>query len=223
MYWVDWKYLRNFPPPLKPIVEDVYKRCVEMDVDKVMAFECPYNEEVIAQFYATLWVDEERYEMHWTLCGKRLSISLHDFAGLFDLAEETAYAHTSNDRSKVDLHLGRILDDTKLAFMYDHAYGEVVYGKYKGLSPFYKLLNQLFRGTLYPRAGDADNISKRAKNLLFQMAPGKPKFKVFNFIWNEIIYCSHDASSGCHYAPYIFHMIKHVTGINILTDKLHPP
>jgi hypothetical protein len=106
--------------------------------------------------------------------------------------------------------------------MYDHAYGEVVFGKYKGLSPFYKLLNQLLRGTLYPRAGDADNISKRAKNLLFQMAPGKPKFKVFNFIWNEIIYCSYDASSGCHYAPYIFHMIKHVSGVNILSDKLHP-
>ena len=70
-------------------------------------------------------------------------------------------------------------------------------GQVKGLTPFYRLLNTLFRFTLTPRGGDSDNISHRAKNLLVQMAPGKRKFAVMEFIWNEIISCSSDSSSAC--------------------------
>ena len=64
------------------------------------------------------------------------------------------------------------------------AYGDIVLGQVKGLTPFYRLLNTLFRFTLTPRGGDSDNISHRAKNLLVQMAPGKRKFAVMEFIWN---------------------------------------
>ena len=85
-----------------------------------------------------------------------------------------------------------------------------MYGSVKGLTPYYRLFNTLLRFTLTPRGGDSDNISHRAKNLLVQMAPGKPKFAVMEFVWNEIIGCSYDSSSVCHYAPYIFHMIKTV-------------
>ena len=85
-----------------------------------------------------------------------------------------------------------------------------------GLTLLYRLLNTLFRFTLTPRGGDSDNISHRAKNLLVQMALGQRKFAVMEFIWNEIISCSSDLSSACHYAPYIFHMIKTVTQLNII-------
>ena len=106
-------------------------------------------------------------------------------------------------------------------FIYDVAYGDVVYGSVKGLTPYYRLLNTLFRFTLTPRGGDSDNISHRAKNLLVQMTPGKPKFAVMEFVWNEIIGCSYDSSSACHYAPYIFHMIKIVTQLNILHGTIN--
>ena len=91
------------------------------------------------------------------------------------------------DDSKVDLHAGNELEPSKMHFMYDRAYGYIVYGSVKGLTPFYRLLNTLIRFTLTPRRGDSDNISHRAKNLLPQMAPGKPKFTVMEFIWNEIL------------------------------------
>jgi len=55
------------------------------------------------------------------------------------------------------------------------------------------------------------------------MAPGKPKFAVMEFIWNEILECSYDSIGACHYAPYIFHMIKTVTQLNILHSNLHAP
>ena len=72
----------------------------------------------------------------------------------------------NRDESKVDLHEGNELDPSKMHFMYDRAYGEIMLGQVKGLTPFYRLLNTLFRFTLTPRGGDSDNISHRAKNLL---------------------------------------------------------
>ena len=96
-----------------------------------------------------------------------------------------------------------------------------MFGQVKDLTPFYRLINTLFRFTLTPRGGDSDNISHRAKNLLVQMAPGKRKFSGMEFIWNKIITCASDPSSACHYAPYIFHMIKTVTQLNILHNILH--
>ena len=125
------------------------------------------------------------------------------------------------DESKVDLHEGNDLDPSKMHFMYDRAYGEIVLGQVKGLTPFYRLLDTLFRFALTPRGGDSDNISHRAKNLLVQMALGKRKFAVMEFIWNEIISYSSDSSSVYHYAPYIFHIIKTVTHLNILHSTLH--
>ena len=53
------------------------------------------------------------------------------------------------------------------------------------------------------------------------MTPGKRKFAVMEFIWNEIISCSSDSSSACHYAHYIFHMIKTVTQLNIVHSTFH--
>ena len=53
------------------------------------------------------------------------------------------------------------------------------------------------------------------------MAPGKRKFAVMEFIWNEIITCASDPSSACHYAPYIFHMIKSMTHLNIVPSTTH--
>jgi hypothetical protein len=53
------------------------------------------------------------------------------------------------------------------------------------------------------------------------MAPSQCQFNVCDFLWQEIISCSHDPSSGCHYAPYIFHMIKHMTNLNIKGGTSH--
>jgi hypothetical protein len=108
--------------------------------------------------------------------------------------------------------------------MYDIAYGKgKTIGKINGLTPFYNLLNQLLRFFMCPRGGDSNNISHRARNLLAAMAPESHKFSVGSFIWEEIVQCYIDASSHCHYAPYIFHMIKQFTQLKLLPDKEHKP
>jgi hypothetical protein len=83
------------------------------------------------------------------------------------------------------------------------------------------MLNLLFRHTLTPRGGDSDNISHRDRNLLYQMAPGQPKSNACHFLWDEISICSYTSSSGCHYAPYIFLMVKHAAQLDLKTDIIH--
>jgi hypothetical protein len=114
-----------------------------------------------------------------------------------------------------------VLDDGELHFMYDSAYGDIKFGIIHGLTPYYKLLNQLFHYTLCPKSGNSDNISNMSKNLLARMAPNKNELSVFDLIWEEIIICSVSPKKGYHYAPYIFAMIKEVNGVEILTDKGH--
>jgi len=179
----------------------------------------------VAQFYATLHISDCGRIFLFLIRGKRFTYNMAQFSILFGhTGNSVAYGGgyiVDRDDSKVDLHEGDELEPSKMQFMYDRAYGDIVLGQVKGLTPFYRLLNTLFRFTLTPRGGDSDNISHRAKNLLAQMAPGRCKFAVMEFIWNEIIACSSDSSSACDYAPYIFHMVKTVTQLNILHSTFH--
>ena len=159
----------------------------------------------MAQFYATLHISECGRIFQFLIEGKWFTYTMAQFSILFGHAgDQVGYGGgyiVDRDDSKVDLHEGNELDPSKMHFMYDRAYGEIVLGQVKGLTPFYRLLNTLFRFTLTPRGGDSDNISHRAKNLLVQMALGKRKFAVMEFIWNEIISYSSDSSSVYHYKP----------------------
>jgi hypothetical protein len=219
MKWVDWNYLRAFPAPIKEISEVVHDRCKEMAVANLMSLSCDWNTEVVAKFYATLAVDEKHNEMHFALGGKRFYVPLLEFATIFKLCGVA----NNNDliRNMDFIHDGNELEVHKMRFMYDSAYGDIKLGESRGLTPFYKMMNQLFCFTICPRGGDSNNISHRARNLLFQMAPPNPRFNVCDYLWSEIIICSYTASSGCHFAPHIHHLVKTVTGLNIRTDGVH--
>ena len=51
-----------------------------MHLQDIMTFNCHWNEEVVAQFYATLYVDHPGKKFHWMLQGERFSVSYHRFA-----------------------------------------------------------------------------------------------------------------------------------------------
>ena len=107
-------------------------------------------------------------------------------------------------------------------YMYDNAYGDVEFGTVSGLIFYYKMINQLLRYTLTPKAGNSDKISNMSRNLLARLGPNQPEFSVFDFLWEEIIISSVLPKRGCHYGPYIFYMITKVTKLDIMIDKCHP-
>ena len=109
----------------------------------------------MAQFYATLHISECGRIFQFLIGGKRFSYTMAQFSHLFGhTRDQVGYGGSyivNRDESKVDLHEGNELGPSKMHFMYDRAYGDIVLGQVKGLTSFYRLLNTLFRFTLTPR------------------------------------------------------------------------
>jgi hypothetical protein len=207
---INWDLLRSLDIPA---VNDAIDICHAKGMTNVMAINYDWNEEVVAQFYANLYIRRETRTFHWLLQGKPLSVSYERFAQSLGFGEE--------DLARPKLHGGEFPLDSEMAFMYDSVYGKVEFGTTHGMKPVYRMLNQLFRYTLTPKIGDNTNISNVAKEILVRIAPGKEDFGIFNFIWEEIIVCSVSANKSSQYAPWIFKMICEVAGVDILPDKTH--
>ena len=152
MKWIDWGYLRRLASPVKEVVDAVYDHCREMDLVDIMSFRCDWNEEVVAQFYDILFIEENERVIHWHLGGKRFTYNMAEFSTLFGQTGNSVFFGGSyvvnRDDTKVDLHVGNELEPSMMHFMYDRAYGDIVYGQVKGLTPYYRLFNTLFRFTL---------------------------------------------------------------------------
>jgi hypothetical protein len=161
----------------------------------IMAMNCDWNEEVIAQFYANLHVWRETKTFHWLLQGKPLSVSYERFAQILRFGED--------DLGRQKIHGGEIPLDSEMAFMYDAAYGKDDFGTTHGMKPVYRMLNQLFRYTLTLKIGDNYNISNIAKDIVVRMGSDSEEFSVFNVILEEIIVCSVSANRSYNYAPSI--------------------
>ena len=92
------------------MVDTVYARCQELDLVDIMSFQCNWNEEAVAQFYAILFIEEGGRTIYWHLGEKRFTYNMADFSILF--------GHTGNfvffggnyivnrDDSRLDLHEG---------------------------------------------------------------------------------------------------------------------
>ena len=66
--WIDWKYIEQ----RKHHFLRVHHICESMGLAKIMEFKHYYNERVIMQFYATLFIEEEDgvKKFVWKIGGK---------------------------------------------------------------------------------------------------------------------------------------------------------
>jgi len=121
MKWIDWNYLRGLAAPVKDVVDAVYAHCQKLDLVDIMSFQCHWNEEVVEQFYATLFIEENERIIHWHLGGKRFTYNMADFSILFGHTRNSVFFGGSyvvnRDDSKVDLHAGNELEPSKTHFM----------------------------------------------------------------------------------------------------------
>jgi len=70
MKWIDWNYLKGLASPLKEVVDAVHDQCQKMDLLGIMSFSCDWNEEVVAQFYATLHISDDNRIFQFHIGGK---------------------------------------------------------------------------------------------------------------------------------------------------------
>jgi len=118
---------------------------------------------VIAQFYATLYVEEDERRMHWMLEGQWYSVDYDAFAALLGFSDD--------DLQKDRIHTEQVLPLEQLAYMYPPGGERGAVGKVLGLHPTYRYLDRMFRKTIDCKGGDKGNIVDYSRNLLHRMAP----------------------------------------------------
>jgi hypothetical protein len=146
------------------IFDEVLAACRAKHLRDVMSFQKNWNNEVIAQFYATLYVEErgDTRKFHWMTEGRRYEITFEQFARLFGFEQ--------NDANRIKIHFASRLDGSSMRFMYPGSKRGSV-GTTSDLLPFYAYLNHLFRRTMTPREGDSSNILSYNHNILVAMSP----------------------------------------------------
>ena len=70
MKWIDQNYLKRLASPLKEVVDAVFDHCQQMDLTEIKSFTCDWNEEVVAQFYATLHISDDDKIFQFLIGGK---------------------------------------------------------------------------------------------------------------------------------------------------------
>ena len=83
--WIDWKHVRELR---KSSIDYAIATCQRTCVYMLMEFVHDWNSKVIAQFYATLFVEEELRSMHWMLEGQWYSVDYDAFVAFLGFSEE---------------------------------------------------------------------------------------------------------------------------------------
>jgi hypothetical protein len=80
--WVNWDSMatrRHF------VFNKIKATCGELEMTKMMSFKYDWDDEIICQFYATLYFDATRQKLMWMTDGERCEITVRWFARLLDL------------------------------------------------------------------------------------------------------------------------------------------
>jgi hypothetical protein len=107
--WTDWTYTEGNHDA---IFDEVVGTCRAKHLRDVMAFQKNWNNEIIAQFYAILYVEErgDMRKFHWMTEGRRYEIIFEQFARLFGIGR--------NDANHIKIHFAFRLDGSRMRFMY---------------------------------------------------------------------------------------------------------
>jgi hypothetical protein len=177
----------------------------------IMTFQYDWNDEIIAQFYSTLWNKQDDEEspynfpyLNFFIEGSWYKVSYMRFAHILGFTDEDI------SRYKIKIHdfRPRTRDEAKDL----HISQTDEFWKSTNLHKYYRYINSLCRMTLIPKGGNQMNILGESKVLLsFMKSNITESLNVFDMIWQEIIHASCFPLKGCLHAPFIMKMIEVVT------------
>jgi hypothetical protein len=107
--WVDWEHMTE---QHDPIFNQVICSCESHHIKRLMCFHYNWNIEIIAQFYATLFIEEAENvrAMHWMTEGDWYHITFDEFA--------TQFSYGQADKDCIRTHIQNPLDENEMKFMY---------------------------------------------------------------------------------------------------------
>ena len=173
--------------------------CDQLGLIPLMEFHHPYCVDVIGQFFATVYVDnDDAKTMTWMTEGRMLHGTWDQFAACLGYPvlpdNEDGYFRAHNTPKPIE--------KTLLADLYLE--GEVVYGSQKYLHPVYDILLRIYREVLNPKVGCVDQIYGYLGNLLYlthQNRDSGLQLDVMDFLWNEFWSCIISRKAPV-FAPY---------------------
>jgi hypothetical protein len=154
----------------------ILEACEFHGIIDLLLFRYNWNQEIIAEFYTTLFFDKKERIFMWMTNGRRFHIKLTQFAKILGLS-----AHLDIPKK---LHTGRVMTPRKMTPMYipnsDFRAPQV-----DGILPHFLVLHRMGRMTLAPRIGDPNAIPAYEQNLLDALMKHE-RFDVFDYIVDEI-------------------------------------
>jgi hypothetical protein len=80
--WIDWNYMEN---KHDFIFDEVVAACKPKHLREIMVFQKNWNNEIITEFFATLYIKErgDTRKFHWMTEGRWYEITYEHFARLF--------------------------------------------------------------------------------------------------------------------------------------------
>jgi hypothetical protein len=107
--WVDWHHMEE---QQDPIYNQVITACDCHHIKKLMGVHYDWNIEVVAQFYATLFIEdaEDVRAVHWMAEGEWYHITFDEFPTQF------SFGQADNDRFRIHIH--NPLEENEIKFMY---------------------------------------------------------------------------------------------------------
>jgi hypothetical protein len=94
------------------IFDEVVGACRAKHLRDAMVFQKNWNNEIIAQFFATLYIEErgDTRKFHWMIKGRRYEITFEQFARIFGFGR--------NDANRIQIHFASRHDASRMRFMY---------------------------------------------------------------------------------------------------------
>jgi hypothetical protein len=179
MQWINWEELQAHNDP---VIDSVIANCDLMGIRSFMTLQQNWCNEIIAQFYATVYFDRYR-AMHWMTQGSWYSVSYQQLAEIWGFRLRSLL-------NLHDLHNLQIPVNTELLPLYTPNDPNVVLGKVDSLKPYFAYLNRMFRRSFVPKDGDASSINHLSRTVLVRFDPPPHRFHVYHFVWEEICMAS---------------------------------
>ncbi|KAK3126647.1 hypothetical protein QOZ80_7AG0559940 [Eleusine coracana subsp. coracana] len=151
--WIDWSYMESKE---NHMFDEIIQVCKDRGVYDLMGFNYDWNEEVICQFYSTLFLDGKGV-LHWRTQGVEYYVSASRFASYF--------FQESSDRTREIITNEPVMKEKDMAFMY-YEMCPNVFRTTNGLHNYYFTLNRMLRVTIAPKGGYATAIVESSRNII---------------------------------------------------------
>jgi hypothetical protein len=189
----------------------VLEACDLHGITNLLQFMHNWNQEIISEFYSTLFYDKKERIFMWMTNGRRFHVRLAQFAQILGLSSQL-------DIPK-KVHSGRVMIPREMTPMYVQD-GGFQPPKVEGLLPHFLVLHRMMRRTIALRIGYSEAIPTYERNLLDALM--KPvRFDVFEYIVDDIWNIATNPLRSCGFAPYIQFIIESVTQEKFYKDVCH--